>query len=75
MFNDSGSVEDLSAQYLAKGLATLPSLSDSSLEMQSPGLTSDLLQIRVCFVTGSSVDSNVIVLLLLLFLKLFYIVL
>ena len=58
MFNDSGSAEDLSAQCLAQGLATLPSLPDSSLEMQSPGLISDLVQIRVCFVTGSSVDSN-----------------
>ena len=58
MFNDSGSVEDLSAQHLAQGLATLPSLPDSSLEMQSPGLTADLLQIRVCFVAGSSIDSN-----------------
>ena len=36
MFNDSSSVEDLSAQHLAQGLATLPSLPDSSLEMQSP---------------------------------------
>ena len=72
MFNDSGSAEELSAQCLAQGLATLPSLPDSSLQMQSPGLTSDLVQIRVCFVTGSSVDSNAQLLLFFNYFILYY---